>query len=312
MDTYRGTSSLGRRLREPVVAIGNFDGVHIGHQQLLALARDRARARGGEAVVLTFDPHPARVLAPHLAPPLLSTLPRKLELLAEHGIDACVVEPFTRELASLPAGDFVDQVLCDALDAREVVVGYDFTYGRGRGGTIETLRASGAERGFAVHVVPAVTVDGLVASSTKIREFVLEGKVDGARMLLGRELTVDGRVIRGAGRGRSIGVPTANVAVEGEILPKPGVYAAHLTVLDEPGATPRPAVANLGVNPTFVAAGALSLEAHVLDWEGDLYDRRVRIGFTKRLRDEERFPSVDALVAQIRRDIEAARASLRG
>jgi riboflavin kinase / FMN adenylyltransferase len=232
-------------------------------------------------------------------------------------VDACVVEPFTRELASRSADDFVASILAGAIGAREVVVGYDFTYGTKRQGNVETLRTDGLRRDFAVHVVPAVTVDGLVASSTKIREFVLEGKVEGAAVLLGRDFAVEGTVVRGAGRGRTIGIPTANVRVENEILPRPGIYAARVTILDAgtgtgtgTGTEVRPAVVNLGTNPTFVADGALSLEAHLLDFDGDLYDRRLRVGFVARLRDEERFASVDALVAQIRRDIDEGRKRL--
>ncbi len=308
MDVFHGSSRIDRPLRMPVVAIGNFDGVHVGHQQLLALARTAATARGGEAVVLTFDPHPAKVLAPQLAPPLLTTTSQKLDQLAARGIDVCVVEPFTRELAGRSADDFVDSILVRAIGAKEIVVGYDFTYGTKRQGNVDSLRAAGATRGFTVHVVPAVTVEGLVASSTKIREFVLEGKVEGAAVLLGREFAVEGGVMRGAGRGRTIGIPTANIRIDGEILPKPGVYAAHLTVLDgDLAGTTYDAVVNLGTNPTFVQAGALSLEAHVLDFDKDIYDRRVRVGFHARLRNEERFASADALVEQIRRDIAQAR-----
>jgi riboflavin kinase/FMN adenylyltransferase len=308
MDVFEGHRALSRRLAAPAVAIGNFDGVHVGHQALLQTAREAAASHGGEAVVLTFDPHPARLLAPKLAPPLLVTRARKLELLAAHGIAACVVEPFTRELAATSPHEFVRSLLVGGLGARDVVVGWDFTYGQKRGGTIETLRADGAALGFGVHVVPAVTVDGLVASSTKVREFVLEGNVAGAHLLLGRHFDVDGTVVRGAGRGRQIGIPTANVAAEGEVLPKAGVYAARVRTDD--GAW-RPAVLNLGTNPTFVAQGALSLEAHLLDWDGNLYDRRVRVAFVERLRDERRFGSVDELVAQIRRDIDAARECLK-
>lgn len=306
MEVIHASRSSHRRLTRPVIAIGNFDGVHRGHQELFELARTAARARGGEAAVLTFEPHPARMLAPLLAPPLIYPLPRKLELLGEMGMDVCVLEPFTLELARISAEEFVDDVLCTGLGAQEVVVGYDFTFGRKREGTAETLRALGDGRGFSVHVVPPVAVDGLLASSTKIREFVLEGKVEGARLLLGRPFDVSGRVVRGVGRGRTIGIPTANVAVSGELLPKPGVYAAEVQVH---GAT-HMAVVNLGTNPTFVDAGVLSLEAHLFDFEGDLYDQPLRIGFYARLRGEERFASADALVQQIRRDIEDARTHL--
>jgi riboflavin kinase / FMN adenylyltransferase len=295
-------------LRDPVVAIGNFDGVHRGHQELLRVAHQRAHARGGEAAVLTFDPHPAKVLAPALAPPLLCTLARRLELFSTCGIDATVVEPFTPELAALAAPDFVSRVLVDGLGAREVVVGYDFTYGRKRQGTVDTLRAAGAAAGFALHVVAPVSVDGIVASSTKIREFLHEGNVAGARLLLGRDFDADGQVVAGAGRGRGLGVPTANVAAVGELLPRPGVYAGLVSFRDGPGAdVPRPAAINLGRSPTFTPEGALGLEAHILDWDGDLYGRTVRVAFRAWLRREEKFPGVEALLAQIRKDIDNVR-----
>jgi riboflavin kinase/FMN adenylyltransferase len=308
MDVFRGTNQLGRALREPVVAIGNFDGVHVGHQQLLDLALHRARARGGEAAVLTFDPHPAKVLAPALAPPLICTASRKQELIAERGLDVYLIEPFTRELASLSAPEFVERILRDHLHVREIVVGYDFTYGRRRQGNVETLREQGAASGITIHVVAPVTVDGLVASSTKIREFVLEGNVEGARLLLGRLFDVDGPVTRGAGRGRSIGIPTANIAATNELLPRAGVYAAHVLVLDGAQAGQRvEAVVNLGRNPTFVTGGGLSLEAHLLDFEADLYGATLRIAFHSWLRGEERFDGPQALVAQIHKDIAEAR-----
>lgn len=309
MDVFRKAPPLPRPLRRPVVAIGNFDGVHLGHERLFEVTRARAAAVGGEAVVLTFEPHPAKLLAPALAPPLLTTPEQKLERIAACGIEVCVVLPFTRELAAQSPDEFVRGIIVDGLGAREVVVGYDFTYGHKRAGNVDTLRTEGTRLGFAVHVVPPVTVEGIVASSTKIREFVHEGNVTGARLLLGRPYAVDGRVVRGAGRGRPLGVPTANVATENELLPRPGVYAARVGILDGSGAR-LGAVVNLGTNPTFVADGRLSLEAHLLDWEGDLYDRRVRVEFLAWLRPEERFPGPEALVAQIRRDIEAARAHL--
>jgi riboflavin kinase/FMN adenylyltransferase len=305
MDVIAGTASLPRgRLRAPVVAIGNFDGVHLGHRRLLDLARARADATSGAAVVLTFDPHPAKVLAPDLAPPLLTTAARKRELIAALGIDALVLERFDAELAALEPEAFVQRTLAAGLDAREVVVGYDFTYGRGRAGTTATLAATA---GLRVHVVPQVTVDGLAASSTKIRELVLEGNVAGARRLLGRDFDVDGTVVRGAGRGRTIGVPTANVVTDNELLPRPGVYAVRVSIAGGPW---RAAAANLGTNPTF-GGGRLGLEAHILDHDGaDLYGRALRVAFVARLRAEERFESVDALVRQIHADVARARALL--
>ena len=308
MDVFRGSESIDPALREPVVAIGNFDGVHVGHQALVALARERAGARSGTVVVLTFDPHPAKVLAPKLAPPLITPLSRKLELLAAAGVDACLIVPFTPALAASSAPDFVDHILCEELRAREVVVGHDFTYGAGRLGTVDTLRAQGAKRGISVSVIPAITMGGLVASSTKVRELALEGNVEGVRLLLGRELDLDGLVVRGAARGRTLGFPTANIAHDNELVPKPGVYVGHATVLSR--GERFGAAINLGSSPTFQTTGTAALEAHILDFEGDLYDERLRIEFHGRLRGERRFSSPAALAEQIRLDTATARAQL--
>ena len=306
MDIYRGHNLLPRRLREPVVAIGNFDGAHRGHAHIFAAAKRLAGARGGEAVVLTFEPHPAKVLAPSFAPPLITTAGRKLELLAEAGLDVAVIEPFDRQLAAMSAEDFVRQVLAESLGARHIVVGYDFTFGAKRSGDVHTLTALGEQHGFGVTVVPPVSIDGIVCSSTKVREFVLEGRVDGAALLLGRAPELEGEVVRGAGRGRTIGVPTANVKNETELAPKNGVYAGWAERLSD-GARWGAAI-NIGTNPTFVSGNQVSVEAHLLDCDEDLYGQRLRLGFVQRLRDEERFGSFEALVAQIKRDIEQARA----
>jgi riboflavin kinase/FMN adenylyltransferase len=310
MDTYRGHSSLPRRLRAPVVAIGNFDGVHRGHAHIFEQTRALAHARSGEAVVLTFDPHPAKVLAPSYAPPLITPLARKLELIAATGMDVTVVEPFDRAFAGRSAEEFAGGVLAEGLGARHVVVGYDFTFGAKRSGNVDRLRALGSELGFDLTVVPPVSIDGIVCSSTKVREFVLEGRVEGAALVLGRDAEVEGTVVRGAGRGRTIGVPTANVRPDTELLPKNGVYAGWGERLSD--GRRWGAAINVGTNPTFVSGQTVSVEAHLLDCDEDLYDQRLRIGFVQRLRDEERFASRDALVAQIGKDIEQARALMAG
>jgi riboflavin kinase/FMN adenylyltransferase len=287
------------------LAIGNFDGVHRGHQELVRVARALRENIGGAAGVLTFTPHPARVFAPALAPPLIVSLERRLELLAAAGADVAIVEAFTPEFAAIEAEAFVRDVLVGRLGAREVVVGYDFSFGRGRRGTPALLREIGAALGLGVTIVPPVTIDGLVCSSTKVREFVLEGRVEGAALLLGRPVELSGPIVRGAGRGRGLGVPTANVAPEGELLPRLGIYAARALVLDATGGvvSTHPAALSVGSNPTFTANGAVTVEAHLLDFEGDLYDRRVRLEVLHRLRDERRFESVEALLTQIAVDI---------
>ena len=285
------------------VAIGNFDGVHLGHRALIDRARGLAATHGAVSVALTFDPHPSSVVG-RGCPPMLSSLERRLEALEAAGLDAVVVEPFTAELANLTPQAFVDDILRSALRARAVVVGYDFTYGQHRAGTTETLRAS---PGLEVAIVPAVEVDGEIASSTRIRNYLREGNVTAAARLLGRSWDIDGVVGHGAKRGRTIGIPTANITPTSDLVIAPGIYA--VTLAPEGGA-PMAAVASLGRNPTFVEQGGLVLEVYVLDWSGDLYDQRVRTTFFTRIRDELKFDSVDALVAQIHRDIEVARRDL--
>jgi riboflavin kinase/FMN adenylyltransferase len=302
----RGTlaGELGRPLRVPTVAIGNFDGVHLGHQALVATARERAQAAGGDTVVLTFDPHPARFFAPHLAPPMITPLPRRLELLAGAGADVIVIETFDAAFAALPASAFVEEVLARDLGARHLVVGYDFTFGQGRKGTAPLLIGLGKKLGVGVTVVPPVSAGGVVCSSTKIREFVLEGRVEGAKMLLGRPFEITGEVVRGAGRGRTFGIPTANVSPEGELLPRTGIYAARA----RSGSIERPAAVSVGTNPTFTSGEPhVTVEAYLLDFDGDLYGRRLELSMEARLRDERRFPSVDDLRREIDRDIARTR-----
>lgn len=292
---------------EPVVTIGNFDGVHLGHQALVAVSRERARAREGTAVVLTFDPHPARVLSPDRAPASLMTIAQKGEMLGALGADRVAVLPFTAELAGRKAGDFARVVLARALGARVVVVGEPFRFGRGREGDVETLRALGRELGFELVAVPPVLVGGSPVSSSRVRAALESGDVEGAGELLGRGFFVDGHVVQGAARGRALGFPTANVSPDNEILPATGVYACWS---QEGGRGARiPAVANVGRRPTF-GGGPLGLEVHLLDWSGDLYGRRLRVSFASRLRGERAFPTPEALVGQIESDVRDARRAL--
>ncbi|HEY0191805.1 MAG TPA: bifunctional riboflavin kinase/FAD synthetase [Kofleriaceae bacterium] len=286
------------------IAIGNFDGLHAGHRALIARARELAAAHGVQTVALTFDPHPSSVLGPSGGPAAVASMARRLELFAEAGVDAVVVEPFTRELADISADAFVDDILLGALRARALVVGYDFSYGAGRTGTVDSLRAHGARAGVDVAIVPQVTIDGEAASSSRIRQLLRAGALDRVAPVLGRRWDVDGVVVHGAKRGRTIGIPTANIATDVDLPIAPGIYAVTLSV---EGGPPLPAVASLGTNPTFTDEGKLVLEVHVLDWAGDIYDRRARVTFFAWLREELKFTSVDALIAQIHADIAAAR-----
>lgn len=290
------------------VAVGNFDGVHLGHRALLDAARDKARAGGGRAAVLTFTPHPARLFAPDRAPPLILSLERRLQLIEAAGIELAVVEPFTRAFAAIEADDFVRDVLARDLGAREVVVGYDFSFGRGRAGRPDRLSALGKQLGLGVEIVQPVAVAGVTCSSTRVRELVRDGRVAEAAALLGRPYEIEGVVARGAGRGRTLGYPTANLAPEAELLPGLGIYAGRAEVLDGAEAGLRQVAAvSIGRNPTFAGDGGTVVEAYLLDYEGDLYGRRIRLELGERLRDELRFESVEALVAKIADDVARVR-----
>jgi riboflavin kinase/FMN adenylyltransferase len=287
-----------------VVTVGNFDGVHRGHQALALAALARARSRHEGCLALTFDPHPAVVLNPERAPRSLVTLSQKAELLEALGVDVLAVLPFTPGLATFSPRDFAARVLVHELRAQSVVVGEGFRFGRARAGDVAELERLGQELGFEVVAVSAVLHDGRRVSSTRIRESLLQGDVATAAVLLGRPYFVDGQVVRGDGRGRTLGIPTANLALENEITPKEGVYAAR--VAWPAGGPPRAAVANLGRRPTF-GGGEVTVEAHLLDFEDDLYGQWLRLSFVERLRDEKAFTGREALVAQIQADVLQAR-----
>ncbi len=303
MEIYRSIAEAHGNLPNSAVAIGNFDGVHLGHRRLLDTAKALARAAGSKAALLTFEPHPASVLSPQFAPARIASVPRKLQLLEEAGLDAVVLQPFDKAYAGSTAEDFVGRDLVQGLQAADVVVGHDFTFGKGRSGNVAMLAALAGEAAR-VHTVPAVTVDGLVVSSSKIREFILEGRVSQAWRLLGRPFLLDGTVVPGRGRGRTIGIPTANVAPDTELQPASGVYAVVAAVEGLPGVIG--GAANVGVKPTF-GTEERTVEVHLFDVSADIYGRRVAVGFLERLRGEHRFAGPAELVAQIHKDIEAAR-----
>ena len=311
MEVVRGCRALVRRPRAPAVAIGNFDGVHRGHRRLFEEIRRLAGATLGQSVALTFDPHPVRLLAPHRAPPLICTPARKLELIAAAGVDLCLVEPFDHALAQLDPAAFVERILLGALGVRAVCVGHDFSFGHGRQGNAELLFELGRRHGFEVAVVAPVAEGGVVCSSSRVRRLVGEGRVDEAAPLLGRDHEVEGEVVRGDGRGRTIGVPTANLAPSTELLPAPGVYAGWAEL---PDGHRHLAAMSFGTNPTFRAGGsasAMRLEAHLLDYlGGDLYGVRLRLGLRRRLRHEQRFSSVAELRSRIQTDLVETRAAM--
>jgi riboflavin kinase / FMN adenylyltransferase len=293
-----------------VVTIGNFDGVHRGHQVLLHRVVDAALARRVRSVAVTFEPHPAAVLRPGSEPPTLGSVEERAQLLLDTGMDLVVVLPFTHELSELSPEGFVAHVLAERLTAVRVVVGTNFRFGHRAQGDVIVLTDLGSAYGFDVEAVAVRDLDGEPISSTMIRQALGVGEVAWAARALGRTYTLRGEVIRGDGRGRGIGVPTANLAVpEDRVVPAHGVYAGHAQV----GDTLWPCVTNVGVRPTFGTENTPSVEAHLIDVEDDLdlYGRTMTIGFEHRLRGEQRFDSVDALVTRIRADIQEARTWLR-
>lgn len=294
----------GRPFRAPVVALGNFDGVHAGHRTIFARTKSRAAGTGSDAIAFTFWPHPVAVLFPARAPAMITSLAGRLALLRDVGLDGVVVQRFTRAFASMEPEEFVDRCLVRDLGVSAVVVGYNVTFGRERRGTPGLLAELGRGAGFAVEVVEPVRAAGEEASSSEVRRRIAAGDVAGAARLLGREHRLLGRVRHGDHRGAGIGFPTANVFPRGGMLPPDGVYAVRVGIGD--GRVDRPAVANLGTNPTF-GPGQRRLETHLLDFSGDLYGQRLRVDLVERLRGERRFASVDELVAQIRSDADAAR-----
>ena len=298
----RHLGRIGRRFPAPVLSLGNFDGVHRGHREILRRNLARARARGGTAVALTFYPHPISVLAPERAPQLLTGWRTRVERLAETGVDAIVMQRFTRAFSQIGARDFVRRFLVDGLGVRAVVVGHRVSFGRNREGDAETLQQLGAEFGFGVEIVGPVEIDGIAVSSSAVRAAVEHGDLVAAQRLLGRPHTVGGRVIGGKRRGKALGFPTANLRIGKLLLPPDGVYAVHAHV----GNNPHPAVANIGFNPTF-GNRERGLEVHIFDFDADLYGRRIEVSFVQRMRGEARFSSRDALAAQIARDVAEAR-----
>lgn len=288
------------------VTIGNFDGVHLGHRKLLARTRDKARAHGRVSVAVTFDPHPMRVLAGPDTPPFITLTPQKLELIAAVGLDITLVLEFTRAMATLEPDAFVRAYLLEGLRMRDLVIGYDYAFGKGRRGDYDMLAAMGRREGFSVERIGPVMIGDAVVSSTRIRDLVQAGKVFDARELLGRFYVVRGRVEKGRDRGgRLLGCPTANVRLDDELCPAMGVYA----VWAEVDGRVRPAVANIGYNPTF-GNDVQSVEVHILDFDSDIYDREMRVHFVQRLRSEKKFDGLDALKAQIDKDISLGRTIL--
>jgi riboflavin kinase / FMN adenylyltransferase len=289
----------------PVATIGNFDGVHLGHQSLMGQLVHRGQVLGGTPAIVTFHPHPLQVLAPNNAPRQIQTLPQKLAILQSLKIQLVVVLPFDRKFAQINARDFAVSILWEKLGLKEIYVGPNFAFGHRREGSFSFLKEIGEEKGFVVAKIPQVQFRGSRVSSTAVRQALLTGQVAFARRLLARPYSMDGTIVHGAAKGTGLRVPTANLQSANELVPRRGVYVTYLTF---DGKRHR-SVTNIGIRPTIADTGnpVLTIETHLLDLDRDLYGAQVRLEFLLRLRDERKFPGPEDLVAQIRKDIGRAR-----
>jgi len=285
-------------LVHPVLALGNFDGLHRGHLKIIERVRRGAAEHGGTPMAMTFDPHPSRVVRPDKAPTLLMTKEQRLEALEHAGIKAVAVVRFTTELSQWDPETFVRTVLVEWLRVSEVWVGANFLFGHDRGGNFSTLRTLGQRYGFRADKIDPVRYKEFVVSSTRVRRLVAEGRMDEAGALLGHQYYIDGVVVEGKRRGRELGFPTANLKTDNELLPPNGVYATTTTI----DGIVHPSISNIGLRPTFGDTTKTMIEAYVMGFDGDLYGRPVRLGFVQRLRDERKFEDVDALRAQMEAD----------
>jgi riboflavin kinase/FMN adenylyltransferase len=306
MELIRGIHNLRERHRGSVVTIGNYDGVHRGHQHLLAAVREKARALGLPATVVTFEPTPREYFEGEAAPSRLMRLREKVEALPLYGIDRAVILRFDRRMQNISAQEFVDRLLVNGLGTRHLVVGHDFHFARKREGNIETLREQGALRGFSVEEVGRFLVDGERVSSSLVREALGRGDLQRAQSLLGRPYRIAGRVRRGQQLGRKLGYPTANLALHRKVVPLWGIFAVRVS---GGGLADHPAVVSLGTRPTINGTDPL-LEVHAFNFDGDLYGKYLDVDFVQRLRDERKFESLDALVEQMHKDAAQARALL--
>ena len=291
------------RWMQPVLALGNFDGLHRGHRKILDRLQRVAHERRATSVVMTFDPHPPRVVRPDKAPPLLMTKAQKLEGLAHAGVDGAAIVRFTYELSQWEPETFVKTVLVEWMRVSEVWVGANFLFGHDRSGNFSLLRTLGARYGFKAEKIDPVRYKDFVVSSTRVRRLVSEARVDEAAALLGHAYVIDGVVVRGDQRGRTIGFPTANLCTENELVPPHGVYATN-AILD---GIVMPSVTNVGTRPTVDASGRTSIETHIFDLDRDLYGATLRLAFVQRLRDERAFESLNMLKTQIAADCARAR-----
>ncbi len=306
MRIVRGVKNFSERLPNPVITLGNFDGVHLGHQAIFKKVIERAGEINGTSIAFTFEPHPLKVLAPERSPQLLNTFHGKMRLLEAFGIDLVICAHFTRAFADQHPEDFARDVLHKQIGVKEVYVGYDYAFGKGREGSIDSLRRMGETYGFKVGIIEPVQVDRVVVSSSVVRDLLSNGRVEEAARLLGRNYMIEGEVVHGSHRGHTLGFPTANLKTANELIPAFGVYAVLARLKDRM----HKGVASIGIRPTF-DGGPVSVEVYLFDFQEDLYGREMEVAFVKRLRGEEKFSGVESLVRQIRQDVQHAQEALK-
>ena len=301
---FSDIDQISQPLKAPVLTIGNFDGIHLGHQGLFQKVRERAKAIKGTSMVITFNPHPAQILRPAKTPKQIVSDDNKVDLIFQYGIEVVLSIPFTRDFAQIPARSFVQDILVARIGMKEIVVGYDYTFGKKREGNIHLLKELGEHLGFIVHIHPPVTVGNHLVSSTRVRELITSGAMEEAKLLLGRHFCLTGTIIPGKGIGRSLlGFPTANLNPDEKLIPQRGVYVVRV---ESPqgffyGAT------NVGFNPTFADGKTISIETFIFDFKDDLYGKNIKVFFLKRLRGERTFSGPEALKVQITKDIDQAK-----
>ncbi len=307
MEIITGIENLRRSLRNPVVTLGNFDGVHLGHQQIFTRVKEEATKLHGEAVVITFEPHPLKVLAPEKFLPLLTPFRKKMMLIEKSGIETVLCIEFSPAFSEISPSEFIRSILVEKVKVRKVIVGYNYHFGKGQKGDVQTLEDAGRVLNFEVEIVEPLTVGQTIVSSSKIRDLIQRGEVEDASRLLGRDYPIIGRVVKGAKRGGTLGYPTANLEILHELHPKTGVYAVEVTWHQQHFN----GLANVGLNPTFSPEKTqndkpISLEVYILNFSQNIYGDEIQVAFRRRIRDEVRFDSPAQLIDQIQKDIQWA------
>ncbi|MBN4077364.1 bifunctional riboflavin kinase/FAD synthetase [Sulfobacillus acidophilus] len=301
MDVFKGYKNVPKEFMGSCVAIGNFDGMHLGHQELLKVAKKNAKKLVTHSLVYTFEPHPSQVLSGGKKLPLIFTKEQKIQSLENYGMSGAVFEPFNNDFAKISAEDFVNEILINSLKVAAIVVGENFTFGYKAKGNVKLLKQILAKKGVLLNIVSPILVSSSVCSSTFIRKFILQGEVEKASKMLSQPYLLAGVVVKGHGRGKKLNIPSANLKTNNELVPKNGVYATRVEIENDNkkylGAT------NIGFKPTFNNNEELSIETHILDFAANIYGKKIKLSFLKKIRDEKRFSSSAELVKQINKDI---------